>query len=108
MLIAAWTIWYERNKYTHGQKVRTPQQVATWIYSYYEDIKNSQVLNEKDTQKEVPHDPRSEQNEGSELTMFVDVVISTPTNMVGFGVVIFAKERNVKAALSKPLQGDKF
>ena len=76
-----------------------------WIYSYHDDIKKSQIQNEKTTQKEVPRDPMSEPNEGRELTMFVDAAISTSTNMVGFGVVIFAEEENIKAALSKPLQG---
>ena len=55
----------------------------------------------------MPHDPWSESNEGRELTMFVDAAISTPTNMVGFGIVIYAKEGNIKAAISKPLQGYK-
>lgn len=31
----------KRNKKTHGQQQRTPQQIKTWLSSYYEEISNA-------------------------------------------------------------------
>ncbi|KAF4365460.1 hypothetical protein F8388_012825 [Cannabis sativa] len=36
--------------------------------------------------------------------LYVDAAISTPQNVIGFGAVIFSSDKQMKAALSKPLQ----
>lgn len=39
------------------------------------------------------------------FSLLVDVAISTSTNMVGLGAVIFTPNRRIQATLSKPLEG---
>lgn len=41
MIITAWGIWYERNKKTHGQQQRSPQQTKEWVISYFEEVRNT-------------------------------------------------------------------
>ncbi|KAF4351188.1 hypothetical protein F8388_018783 [Cannabis sativa] len=49
-IICSWAIWTERNKITHGQKIRQPQFVVEWIISYYESILSMKAGPKKSSQ----------------------------------------------------------
>ncbi|KAK1363926.1 hypothetical protein POM88_039487 [Heracleum sosnowskyi] len=106
LLINAWGIWSERNKKTHGQLTRSPLLIKIWLYSYYDEIKDTRIREVGfSTGEEFPIGDQVEV-EIQDIKLFVDASISTDTQMVGLGaVIISANKKKILAALSKPLSG---
>lgn len=105
MLIVTWSIWSERNRRTHGQQARTLHQLKRWIFSYLEDLKMAQNsegeagLGRKCIRK------NEAERELNNYSLLVDAAISTSTDMIGLGAVIFMPNKKIQATLSKPLEG---
>ncbi|KAF4393206.1 hypothetical protein G4B88_001940 [Cannabis sativa] len=107
VLISAWTIWFERNKKSHGRTIRTPHQIKIWISSYYNEICRERNKTKKGVSTGCTSEQSNTETEVNSYKLFVDAAISTPQNVIGFGAVIFSSDKQMKAALSKPLQGIK-
>lgn len=105
MLINAWGIWSERNKKTHDQQNRTPQQLKSRLASYYAEIKKAQAHEGGASGGEEATDGRQSEIDINELALFVDASVSTTDEMVDLGAIIFTTNKRSKAALSKPLKG---
>ncbi|KAF4361847.1 hypothetical protein F8388_003168 [Cannabis sativa] len=102
-----WTIWFERNKKSHGRTIRTPHQIKIWISSYYNEICRERNKTKKGVSTGCTSEQSNTETEVNNYKLFVDAGISTPQNVIGFGAVIFSSDKQMKAALSKPLQGIK-
>ncbi|XP_063941729.1 uncharacterized protein LOC135149875 isoform X2 [Daucus carota subsp. sativus] len=115
MLITAWGLWIERNKRTHGQQQRNPQQLKNWLTLYYDEIKmaheqesGAQKSRENSIAGQIGRDNSHANQVGIEtqdLDLFVDAAISTFSQKVGLGAVIVTQNKRSLAALSKPLEG---
>ncbi|KAF4394272.1 hypothetical protein F8388_005906 [Cannabis sativa] len=105
VLISAWTIWFERNKKSHGRTIRTPHQIKIWISSYYNEICRERNKTKKGVSTGCTSEQSNTETEVNSYKLYVDAAISTPQNVIGFGAVIFSSDKQMKAALSKPLQG---
>ncbi|KAM6584731.1 hypothetical protein CsatB_011733 [Cannabis sativa] len=105
VLISAWTIWFERNKKSHGRTIRTPHQIKIWISSYYNEICRERNKTKKGVSTGCTSEQSNTETEVNNYKLYVDAAISTPQNVIGFGAVIFSSDKQMKAALSKPLQG---
>ncbi|KAK1378467.1 zf-RVT domain-containing protein [Heracleum sosnowskyi] len=104
MLIIAWGVWTERNKRTHGEAYRTAHQVKIWLTAYQEEIKSVNAKSRVLTGKALTHINQMEVG-FQELTLCVDAVISTESEMIGLGAVIFVANKKVQASLAKPMEG---
>ncbi|KAK1349804.1 hypothetical protein POM88_054767 [Heracleum sosnowskyi] len=104
MLIIAWGVWTERNKRTHGEAYRTTHQVKIWLTAYQVEIKSVNAKGRVLTGEALTHINQMEVG-FQELTLCVDVAISTETEMIGLGAVIFAANKKVQASLAKPMEG---
>ncbi|KAF4398578.1 hypothetical protein G4B88_013667 [Cannabis sativa] len=104
VLISAWTIWFERNKKSHGRTIRTSHQIKIWISSYYNEICRERNKTKKGVSTGCTSEQSNTETEVNNYKLYVDAAISTPQNVIGFGAVIFSSDKQMKAALSKPLQ----
>ncbi|KAF4391992.1 hypothetical protein F8388_004321 [Cannabis sativa] len=103
VLISAWTIWFERNKKSHGRTIRTPHQIKIWISSYYNEIYRERNKTKKEVSTGCTSEQSNAETEVLSYKLYVDAATSTPQNVIGFGAVIFSSDKQIKAALSKPL-----
>ncbi|KAM6553423.1 hypothetical protein CsatB_014185 [Cannabis sativa] len=108
VLISAWTIWFERNKKSHGRTIRTPHQIKIWISSYYNEIYRERNKTKKEVSTGCTSEQSNAETEVLSYKLYVDAATSTPQNVIGFGAVIFSSDKQIKAALSKPLHGKSF
>ncbi|KAF4395511.1 hypothetical protein G4B88_010975 [Cannabis sativa] len=104
VLISAWTIWFERNKKSHGRTIRTPHQIKIWISSYYNEICRERNKTKKGVSTGCTSEQSNTETEVNSYKLYVDAAISTPKNVIGFGEVIFSSDKQMKTVLSKPLQ----
>lgn len=100
-----WIIWTERKKKTHGQERRTPQQIKTRILSYYEEVRNAHIREGEVVLIEESFYEGQTEVQVHDHVILVDAAISTSSQKVGIGAVILAPNKEVRATLSKPLQG---
>ena len=103
LLIVAWGILSERNKHNHGQQHRTPQQIKIWISSYLEEIKNAYSTKVNTRSQTLNVNQRVVDNEA--FTLCVDAALSTTSQKIGIGAVLYTPSRRVQARLSKPMEG---
>ena len=105
MLITSWGIWSERNKRIHGQQQRDAQQIKNWVSSYAGEVLDV-LTREGVTKKEGKHSGAEQiEAEDHDYALFVDASISTSSQKVRLGAVIFTPNNRIQARLSKPLEG---
>lgn len=103
LLVAAWGVWMERNKITHGNQRRTDQQFKIWLSLYYDEMKNTNKMGT--TSREVISRGCNVEVDIHESALFVDAAISTDLQKIGLGAVIVTSNKKIQATMSKPLEG---
>ncbi|KAK1554535.1 hypothetical protein Q3G72_013669 [Acer saccharum] len=101
-----WSSWLNRNNFIHNNKVRAPDELLNWVFSFLKEFQSSRAISALVASSHYVIDSScwSPPSLGS-LKLNTDVAMKAYFSHIGIGAVIRNDKREVVPTLSKPMDG---